>query len=215
MCSTSGPSPSSEAPSRLGAARGSGENGWLRPGAMTVMRSGGQADERHEVALRRLGVGDDRGRALHELEREVEDLEGDGRDERRADAAVREREQDDVVAGHDGARRVDAVEQVRLPVVDDVNHVGVEVADEPRVDGEATELDVQLRPGRRARLPLLGDDGGRPQPRHGDALLQQRVAQPLGVQAHAGLPLVAVVVEHRDAERDERREALVERTRRR
>ena len=71
------------------------------------------------------------------------------------------------------------VEQVRLPVIDDVNHVGVEVAYEPRVDGEAAELDVELRPGRRARLPLGGNDGGRPQPRHGHSLLQERVAQPI------------------------------------
>jgi len=47
---------------------------------------------------------------LHVLDREAEDLQGDGRDRNRTDPAVGEREEDDVVTCDDGAPRVDCAQ---------------------------------------------------------------------------------------------------------
>ena len=73
-----------------------------------------------------------------------------------------------------------------------------QVANQARVDGEPADVAVELGPGReRARHSEGTTPGGRTR-EHRDVLPQQRVTEPLRVQTHAGLLLVAIVVQEGD-----------------
>ena len=94
-----------------------------------------------------------------------------------------------------------AAEQVSLPVVDDVDDVGVEIAhaaaDRPRT-GRRSRRACSTRQSGGARPPGTMSGGRTRVTAHLPA--HQRLPQALRVEPHAGLLLVAVVVEQRDAQ---------------
>src|SRR6187551_732486 len=152
------------------------------------------ADEGDQIAFRLLGVGDDRSRTFYELERDAEQLQRNSRDRGGTDTSGGERQQDHVMAGDERAPRVEVAKQVTLAVVDDVDDVRVQPADEPRIHGEAADVCVDLRPHGRAGAPRIRYDAWWRDANHVYRQPPERVAKPVRVQPHARLLIVTVVV---------------------
>jgi len=104
------------------------------------------ADETDEVATRLLRIGHDPRCAPGELHRRAEHLQSDAGHPRCGDAAIGKHQQDEVVAGHDRPARFQVSQKMTLAMIDDVNDVGVQVANEARIDDVAPRVRIDLRP---------------------------------------------------------------------
>ena len=107
------------------------------------------------------------------------------------------------MTGDDGAARVQAVHEVPLAVVDNVEDIAAQAPGEARICQEPTSVGVELvdQPAsqERSRQELRGQDT-----LDLDIQPRQRVAELMSVQSHAHLPCLAIVVKQADVKASSR-----------